>query len=429
MATEKEIFQNIAQRHLAPCLKKSTALVFESGQGSYLVTCEGEKYLDLVQGIAVNQLGHCHPQLQEATISQIKKLGHASFNLGNFPSTLEFAEELSRHTPGDLDMFFFTNSGAEAVESALKLARYVSRKPVIISFRGAFHGRTIGALSVTASSSAYRRYYAPLVSQVYFAQYPYCYRCPFGCQVDSCSLECLEFLKDDLKKIIPPEDVSAVIFEPVQGEGGYVVPPKKYVQALRSLCDEHGFLLIADEIQSGLGRTGRMFAMQHHDVIPDILVMGKALGGGFPMSSVAANTELMAAWVAGTHGTTFGGHPVPAAAGLAQLRIIGQDGFLEEVTAKGKRFRERLNQIRQGCKAIGDVRGLGLMNAVELVDQDGNPDKDLTGKVIKYFFDQKVLVMACGTAGNVIRFMPALNVEEALLDKAADILEESLRKE
>ena len=411
----------------SPCLKKATDLMLGRGEGSYLFTTDNEKYVDLVQGIAVNALGHCHPELVAAAKEQMQRLGHASFNLASYPIVLEFAQRLTQFTPGELDMFFFTNSGAEAVEGALKLARYVSGKAGIISFRGGFHGRTMGAASVTASNSAFRRHYAPFVPQVYFAPYPYCYRCSFSQKVDTCALECLTYLKQDLDYIIPADDVSAVLFEPVQGEGGYIVPPEKYVLALRQLCDDKGFFLIFDEIQSGIGRTGKMFASEHYGVVPDIMTAGKAIGGGYPMAVVASTKEIMNQWEPGSHGSTFGGHPIPAAAGLAQLNILAQEGFLEQVVAKGEYLRNGLKNVQTRFPCMGDIRGLGLMNAIEMVHEDGTPNTQLANDIGKHFYSNKVLVLTCGVKGNVVRFIPALNIENKLLDHIIELFESALR--
>lgn len=410
----------------SPALKKATELMLDRGEGSYVFTTENTKYLDLVQGIAVNALGHCHPDLMNAAWDQIKRLGHASFNLASYPSVLSFARRLAQCTPGDLDMFFFTNSGAEAVEGALKLARYVTGKGSIIAFRGGFHGRTMGAASVTGSNAGFRRHYAPFLPQVYFAPYPYCYRCPFSKCVETCHLDCLNYLEQDFDYIIPSDDVGAVLIEPIQGEGGYVVPPEKYLTALRKLCSDKGILLIFDEIQTGMGRTGKLFACEHFGVVPDIMTLGKAIGGGYPMAVVASTRELMNRWEPGSHGTTFGGHPVPAASGLALLNILTGDGFLDQVAAKGVRFRTGLRELQKRFSCIGDIRGLGLMNAMELVRADGSPDAELTHRVIRYFHENKVLLLNCGVKGNVIRFIPALNIEEALLDDVLSLLEKAL---
>jgi 4-aminobutyrate aminotransferase len=419
--------KNVYPDYFTPALAKATQLLIERGEGPYLFTTEGEKYLDLVQGIAVNALGHAHPALVEAACGQVKKLIHGSFNLVNYPSALQLAVLLRKLTPGDLDMFFFTNSGAESVEGGLKLARYVTGKVSAIAFRGGFHGRTMGATSVTSSNASFRKHYAPFVPQIYFAPYPYCYRCSFGQKVETCHLECLEYVKEDFHYSIPPEDVSAVLFEPVMGEGGYVVPPEKYVKALRKLCDEHGFLLIFDEVQTGLGRTGKLFASDVFGVVPDILLTGKAIGAGFPLAIVASTKERMAKWETGAHGTTFGGNPVACAASIAQLEIISKEGFLASVRKKGEAFRNKLKALQQRYPEIGDVRGLGMMNGIELVKQDKAPDPDKANFIRNYFMDKKILILACGAYKNVIRFIPPLNIEEPLLDLAIETLEEALK--
>jgi 4-aminobutyrate aminotransferase len=387
-------------------------------------TTAPKKVTDLVQGVAANALGHCHPALTAAATKQLLQLGHASFNLVSYPSALLLAAELRKCT-GRLDKFFFTNTGAEVVESGLKLSRYLTGKTSVIAFRGSFHGRTMGAASVTGSSAKFRKHYAPFVPQVYFAPYPYCFRCDFHQQPETCRLDCLEYLLADFEHIIPAEDVSAVLFEPVMGEGGYVVPPPKYVQALGALCRDKEILLIFDEVQTGMGRTGRMFAFQHFGVEPDMLLLGKAVGGGYPLAVLAANRQLMDQWPAGSHGSTFGGHPVACAAGLAQFEIIAAPGFLDSVSAKGHRFREKLTTLQKKYPEIGDVRGRGLMNAIELVQSDGRPDPEKTASIVARLFSQHILVYTCGVRGNVIRFMPPLNVAETVLDQLIDALDQS----
>ena len=417
----------IYPEYFSPSLTKATQLHIEKGNGPYLYSTSGEQYLDLVQGIAVNALGHCHPVVVNAACEQIRKLIHCSFNVFNYDSALALAVELRKLTPKSLEMFFFTNTGAESIEGSLKLSRYLSGKSGIIAFRGGFHGRTMGASSVTSSNVKFRKHYAPFIPQVYFAPYPYCYRCKFGQRVESCNLECMEYLKEDFNYLIPSEDISAVLFEPVMGEGGYVVPPEKYVTALRSLCDSLGILLIFDEVQTGLGRTGKMFAFEHFNVEPDILSMGKAIGGGFPLAVIASSKERMMKWESGAHGTTFGGHPVACAAAIAQLRIIAEEGFLKTVIDKGAQFRSQLLELKTRYEQIGDVRGLGLMNAVEFVKENKKPDPERAAYIQKYFLEKKVLVLTCGTFKNVMRFIPPLNIDSTLLNLVIDIFDEALK--
>ena len=422
-----EELKNIYPEYFTPALAKASQLLIEKGEGPYLFTTDGEKYLDLVQGIAVNALGHAHPALVEAACSQVRKLIHASFNLVNYPSALQLAVLLRKLTPGHLDMFFFTNSGAESVEGGLKLARYTTGKVSYIAFRGGFHGRSYGAASVTSSNANFRRHYAPFLSQIYFAPYPYCYRCSFGQKVETCHLECLEYVKEDFHYSIPPENVSAVLFEPVMGEGGYVIPPEKYVKALRKLCDDNGFLLIFDEVQTGLGRTGKLFASDVFGVVPDVLLMGKAVGAGFPLAVVASTKERMEKWESGAHGTTFGGNPVACAASIAQLEIISKEDFLASVRKKGEGFRNKLKALQKKYSEIGDVRGVGMMNGIELVKENKVPDPDKANFIRNYFMGKKMLILACGAYKNVIRFIPPLNIEESLLDLAAQTLDDALK--
>jgi 4-aminobutyrate aminotransferase len=419
--------QSMYPEYFAPTLAKATQLLIERGDGPYLYTSSGDKYLDFVQGIAVNALGHCHPAVVDAACKQIQKLIHASFNLLNYDSALHLAVELRKLTPKSLDMFFFSNTGAESVEGSLKLARYVTGRSGVIAFRGGFHGRTMGAASVTSSNVKFRKHYAPFLPQIYFAPYPYCYRCSFSQSVESCSLECLEYLKQDFHYVIPTEDISAVLFEPVMGEGGYVVPPPKYVRALRSLCDGLGILLIFDEVQTGIGRTGKMFAFEHFDVAPDILSLGKAIGAGFPLAVIASSKDRMMKWESGAHGTTFGGHPVACAAAIAQLKIIADQSFLREVSDKGEKFRNQLSELGMRYQQMGDVRGMGLMNAVEIVKEDKTPDSDRASLIQKYLHEKKILLLTCGPFKNVIRFIPPLNIESSLLDQVIDRFDEALK--
>ena len=412
--------------HFAPCLAKSTNLSIERGQGASLYTEDGREYLDLVQGIAVNALGHSDAGVIKAAQDQLTKLIHGSFNLVDYPSTVKFVARLAEAAPDDLDMFFLTNSGAEAVESCMKLARYVTGRTGFLAFRGGFHGRTMGVASITTSSVKFRQHYAPFVPQVYFTEYPYCYRCAYGQKEETCSLECLDHLRKQTQTIMPAEEVACAIFEPVMGEGGYVVPPKKYVQALREFCTEHGILLVFDEVQTGVGRTGTFLAGQNFGVRPDIVSMGKAIGGGFPLGLAAASTELMSKWSPGAHGSTFGGHPVAAAVGIEVIDRVTAPGFLDNVVELGDYFRAGLTKIQEKHPTVGDVRGIGLMNAIELVKDGRDPDGDRATAVINHLKENNILVMPCGPAKNVIRIIPPLNIERDLLDRTLTALDKAL---
>jgi 4-aminobutyrate aminotransferase len=415
------------KEYLSPALAKSTDLVAVSAKGCYMTDVNGKEYLDFVQGIAVNALGHCHPKVVEAICEQTKKLITGSFNLVNYPTTLELAKELAKVTPGNLDVTFFSNGGAEATDAALKLAKNYTHRPGIIAFRGSFHGRTLAATSVTGSNSKYRKNYEPLLPSVYFTPYPTCYRCPYNTTEDKCSMECLQELQRIFDYLITPDNVAAVLMEPVLGEGGYVVPPAKYVKAIRELCTKHGILLIFDEIQSGFGRTGKMFASEHFGVVPDIMTLGKAIAGGLPMSAVASTKEIMDEWHPGQHGTTFGGHPVCAAAGLAVLKTFEEEHILENVNKQGQYLRERLLNLQKKYPVLGDVRGLGLMMAVEFINPaDKSPNAGALNKVKEYCLAHGMLTLSCGVYGNGFRFATPLNIKKEELDKGLAIFEDAL---
>lgn len=412
--------------YLSPALAKSTDLVVESGEGCYMTTVDGVKYLDFVQGIAVNVLGHSHPAIVKAIETQAKKLINGSFNLVNFPSTLELAKRLTKITPGNLNSVFFSNSGAEANDGAIKLARAYTKRPAIVSFKGSFHGRTIGATTVTASNAKYRKYYEPLMGGAYFATFPSRDLCPKGFDEDQRTQYCLNDLENLFKYIIAPDTVAAILMEVVQGEGGYVVPTAEFIKGVRELCDRYGILLIFDEVQSGYGRTGKMFASEHFGVVPDIMTVGKAIAGGLPMSAVISTPEIMEEWHPGMHGTTFGGNPVAAAAACEVLNQFEQQDILGNVCKMGDYLKERLLEMKTRYPILYDVRGLGLMVACEFCYPDGTPAPELFDKVRQQCLDDHMLTLACGVNGNGMRFATPLNVTRAELDEGLQILEKAV---
>lgn len=415
------------REYLSPALAKATDLVITRGEGPYLYTQNGEKYLDFVQGIAVNALGHCHPKVVEAICGQTKKLINASFNLVNFESTLELAKELAEAAPGDLSSVFFSNGGAEATDGALKLAKAYTKRPSVIAFKGSFHGRTIGATTVTASNSKYRKYYEPLMGGVYFATYPGKDLCPKGFDEEQRTDFCLSDLDSLFSYVVAPDTVAAILMEPVQGEGGYVVPTQRFVKSVRKLCDKYGILLIFDEIQSGYGRTGKMFACEHFGVVPDIMTVGKAIAGGLPMSAVVGTKKVMDEWHPGMHGTTFGGNPVAAAAGLAVLKTFEEENILENCREQGAYLKEQLLGLKEKYPCISDVRGLGLMLAAEFSHADGSPAPDIWDKVKQSCLENHLLTLNCGVHGNGMRFATPLNVTKDVLDEGLSIFEKALK--
>ncbi|MCO7124274.1 aspartate aminotransferase family protein [Sporolactobacillus shoreicorticis] len=416
------------QPYLSPALAKATDLIAVSGKGCYLTDSKGDRYLDFVQGIAVNALGHCHPKIVEAIKAQAEKLITASFNVVNYPATLELARRLAGVTPGELDSVFFSNGGAEAVDGALKLAKVYTRRPAIIAFQGSFHGRSFGALSVTGSNANYRKYYEPLVGSVYFTAYPSKDLCPKGFNEEQRTKFCLSELDRLFENLVAPDQVAAIIMEPVQGEGGYVVPSRAFVQEIRERCDRYGILLILDEIQSGYGRTGKMFASSYFDVVPDIMTIGKAIAGGLPMSAVISTAAIMKEWHPGMHGTTFGGNPICAASALAVLDEFKQSALLKHVNEAGTYLKSQLVGLQKKYNCISDVRGLGLMLAIEFSHPDGSPAGDLLEAVRTGCLKNKLLTLSCGVHHNGMRFATPLNVTRDEIDQGITIIDSVMNR-
>lgn len=414
------------KKYLSPAMAKATDLVVSKGEGSYITTVDGEKYIDFVQGIAVNALGHCYPPIVKAIQKQCEMLIDGAFNVLNFPTTLELAEKLSTVTPGNLNCTFFSNGGAEATDGAIKLARAYTKRTGIIAFQGSFHGRTMGAISVTGSNSKYRRYCDPMVGGIYFTPYPSRDLCPDGFTAEERGAFCLKALKNLLKYLAAPDTVAAILMEPIQGEGGYIVPPKEFVQGVRKICDEYGILLIFDEIQCGYGRTGKMFASENFGVVPDIMTVGKAIAGGLPMSAVISTPEIMSEWHAGMHGTTFGGNPVCAAAACEVLRQFEQLHILDNVQAMGSYLKGKLTDMKEKYPILCDVRGIGLMVAVEFAPKGNTSAGDVCREVQKICLDNHLLTLSCGPDGNGIRFATALNVTKDVLDEGLAIFKKAV---
>ncbi|MDD2696388.1 MAG: aminotransferase class III-fold pyridoxal phosphate-dependent enzyme, partial [Anaerolineales bacterium] len=319
--------------HLSPVWPQYTGIIAARGEGCWLYDPNGERYLDFTCGIAVTNTGHCHPKVVEAVREQAGLLLHGQINIVRHPPILELVAELRQIVPPSIDGFFFSNSGAEAIEGAVKLARQATGRPNVIVFQGSFHGRTVGTMSLTTSKTIYRAGYQPLMPGVFVAPYPYAHR--YGWDEEETSRWCLEELEYLLITQTAPSETAAMLVEPVLGEGGYVVPPRSFLQGLRRICDQHGILLIADEIQSGMGRTGRWFAVEHFDLLPDVITVAKGIASGLPLSGVFSRLDLMQRWTPGSHGGTFGGNVVSAAAAVATLRAMRQEGMLANAAERG----------------------------------------------------------------------------------------------
>jgi 4-aminobutyrate aminotransferase len=401
-----------------------TDLVITHSEGIYLYDESGQQYIDFTSGIGVTNTGHCHPKVVEAIREQAGHLLHGQANIIFHPAMLQLVEQLRPVVPPSLDTFFFSNSGAEAIEASIKLARQATGRTNIIVFQGSFHGRTVGTMSLTTSKTVYRMGYQPLMAGVFTAPYPYSYY--YGWTDEETTAFCLRELRHILASQTAPQETAAMLIEPVLGEGGYVIPPAAFMQGLRELCDEHGIMLIADEVQSGFGRTGKFFAVEHFGIEPDILVMAKGIASGLPLSGIASRRELMDRWIVGTHGGTYGGNAVACAAGVATIKVLREEGLVENSARMGKYMLARLQDIQQRHPVIGEVRGIGLMIATEFTGE--HHGKDVTNAVQKACLNENLLLLTCGTYGNVIRWIPPLIVTQEQIDTALAIFERAVEK-
>jgi 4-aminobutyrate aminotransferase len=415
-----------AKEVLTSALVMHTGIVVKKAGGVYVEDLAGRRYMDFTSGLATVNVGHNHPAVVEAIKKQAEDFIHSGC-IFYYEPLIALAEKLRQVTPPGIDMFFFSNSGAEAVEGALKLARHSTGRQGIVAFTGGFHGRTFGAMSLTTSSMRYRKMYHPLVPSVYHAPYPYCFRCFFGQRPGACGMDCYTYLERLFKHLIPPEEVACIIVEPLLGEGGYVVPPEEFLGRLRALCDRWGILLVLDEVQTGMGRTGKWFASEHFGVVPDIMTIAKGIASGLPLSAVAAKKEIMEKWPKGAHGTTFGGNPVSCAAAAATIGIIGKEGLLDQTLRTGGHAIQKLKSIQERYPCIGDVRGLGLMIGIEFVTAAGGPDTAGLNKVIGRCLEKGLVLLECGVDKNIIRLAPPLIVRAEEIDAGLDIFEEALK--
>jgi 4-aminobutyrate aminotransferase len=420
------MLMNPNRNNLSPVWSRSAELFVDHGQGCYIFTQDGKRYLDFTCGIGVTNTGHCHPRVVSAVQEQASRLLHGQANILIHQPILDLIGELKTILPSRIDGYFFSNSGAEAVEGAVKLARMASGRPNIIVFQGSFHGRTVGTMSLTTSKTIYRAGYQPLMPGVFVAPYPYTYR--FGWEEEQTSRWCLDELEFLLKTQTAPEETAAILIEPVLGEGGYVVPPRSFMKGLGELAKGHGILLIADEVQSGFGRTGKWFGYEHFELNPDILTVAKGLASGLPLSGVFSSLELMEKWIPGSHGGTYGGNAVACAAATATVRVIREEKLLENAQQRGSQLMEGLQDLQRSYPFLGDVRGLGLMIGLEFRTESRQPDKGLAKKVISACLEGGLMLLSCGPWDNTIRFIPPLVVSEDEINQALEILEKAIKK-
>jgi len=406
--------------------RKDYPLVVDTARGAVVQDVDGNRYLDFAAGIAVVATGHCHPEVVAAIQAQSGRFLHMCATDFFYENVVELAEGLTRRAPGPGPWrAFFANSGAEVVEAAVKLARMRTGRQKIVAFYGAFHGRTYGALTLTASKPVQRRGYAPLLPEVLHTHYAYCYRCPVNRHPSTCDVECLDLLTETMfSTTTDPREVAAVIVEPVQGEGGYVVPHPGFLPRLRAITREHGILLIADEVQCGMGRTGRLFASEHFGLEPDIITLAKGIASGMPLGALLARDDVMQ-WDSGAHGSTFGGNPVAVAAALATLRLL-EAGLTENAARVGERLLATLLARLARHRVVGDVRGLGLMIGVEIVtaDEHRRPAPEMREHILEEAFRRGLLLLGCGRS--TIRLAPPLIIDAEDADIAAAILDDAI---
>ena len=410
----------------APAYGRVYPLVVKEGRGMVIEDVDGNLFLDFMAGIAVASTGHSHPRVVKAIEEQARKFLHICGSDYYYEPMVELAETLSRIAPGaGKKKVFFTNSGTETVEAAIKLARFHTKRQHIIAFHGAFHGRTLGSLSLTASRASHRAHFGPLLPGVHHIPYGFCHRCPYQLTHPSCGIECVQVLEKTLFRYeVRPEEVAAIFVEPIQGEGGYVVPPPEYLPMLQDLCRKHGMLLVADEIQSGFGRTGKMFASEHWGIEPDILCAAKGIASGMPLGAMIAREEV-STWTRSTHGSTFGGNPVACAAALATIQLL-EEGLVKNAATVGEFLKHKLKALQARHKEISDVRGLGLMIGVEFERDDGShaPDGKLRDLVMQKCFEKGLLVLSCGDS--TLRFCPPLIVTQAEATTAVELFDAAI---
>ena len=399
-------------------------LVVDHGEGVYLIDTAGRRYIDFTSGIGVTSTGHAHPKIAHAIADQATKLIHGQADIVYHKPMMELIDEMSSLLAWpELSEYFFSNSGAEIVEAAVKLSKQATRRQNVIVFSSSFHGRTHLTMAMTTSKTTYRVGYQPLVSGIFVTPYPYAYQLKMN-EAETTDY-CLHELKRLLKSQSAPEETACIVIEPVLGEGGYVVPPAEFMHELRALCDQHGILLVADEVQSGIGRTGKWFALEHFGVQPDVLITAKGIASGMPLSALVTRQDLMGKWITGSHGGTFGGNAVACAAAVATLRVIKEEKLLDNANARGEQLLAGLRRLQQEFSTIGDVRGKGLMVATEFT-QDGDPDTTTSKAVVKVAFDRGLMLLTCGTYDNVIRWIPPLVVNEREVDEALKIFAAAL---
>jgi 4-aminobutyrate aminotransferase / (S)-3-amino-2-methylpropionate transaminase / 5-aminovalerate transaminase len=407
----------------------ATPVFAARSEGAVIEDVDGNRYLDFAGGIGCLNTGHRPPEVDSAIREQLEKYLHLCFSVTPYEGYVAVAEKLNALAPGKFPKkTLLVNSGAEALENAVKIARAYTKRPAAIVFNDAFHGRTMMTLALTSKTHPYKAGFEPFPGDVYRIPYAYCYRCSYGLTYPSCRMTCANALEDAFKRVVAPESVAAVIAEPVLGEGGFVIPPKEFYPIISEICRKHGILFIADEVQSGIARTGKYFAIEHYGVEPDLITSAKSLGGGLPLAAVTGRAEIMDAAGVGGLGGTFGGNPLSCASALAALDIIEKDGLLARSTHLGRKFEERARVWQKQFAIVGDVRGLGAMCAIELVNDQATrePHAEATKKIAQHCYEHGLITITAGTYGNVMRILVPLVVTDEQFDEGLDVLEAAL---
>ena len=416
----------VAKGHIS-----GTNCYVEKASAAMIYDVEGREYIDFAGGIGVMNVGHSHPKVVAAIKDQAEKFTHTCFMVLPYEHAVKLAEKLCNAVPGNFSKStLLINSGAEAVENAVKIARYHTKRPAIISFDNAFHGRTLLTMTLTSKIKPYKFGFGPYAPEIYHMPYAYCYRCPFGLSYPDCNVTCADHLKEFFISGVAPENTAAVIVEPIQGEGGFITPPPEYFPKLKKICEDEGILFIADEIQTGMGRTGTMFAMEHWGVQADITTVAKSLAAGMPLSAVVGRKEIMDAVHPGGIGGTYGGNPLACRAALAVMEIFETENLLQKSRKLGDKLKKRFDEFKDNFELVGDVRGVGPMLALELVKdrKTKTPAADETKALVKYCFEKGLILLACGSYGNVIRVLMPLVITDEQLEKGLAIIEDGLTK-
>jgi 4-aminobutyrate aminotransferase len=414
-------------KYVSPSIARFYPLVVESAHGSLVKDVDGNQFIDFAAGIAVLSTGSTHPKVLEAIARQSERFIHFSYTDFYYENLVDLSERLTAMTPGQFPkMVYYGNSGAEAVEAAMKLSRNYTKRPIFLAHSGAFHGRTMGALSLTASKPIQREGAFPLIPETVHFPYPYCYRCPWKQTFPECDYYCVDYFKEQyLEKFVPVDEVAAYFFEPIQGEGGYVVPPPEYLRKMEFLRKE-GILFVSDEIQTGVGRTGKFLGVEHFGVIPDLVTIAKGIASGLPLSAMVAKSEIMESWKPGQHASTFGANPVAVEAALATLEVMKSEHLMENAQKMGAIALKRLGEMKEKYEIVGDVRGLGLFVGAEIVKNRKTKARgeQEAHQIMEYCFNHGLLLITAGR--NTLRVIPPLNISEDQLNEGLDIMEEGI---